>query len=628
MRSASELKFRIRQEVANVVLLLRQPQFRGTQPESLTLPDVAAIVNDLQSSQYAESILDLAQKIVRHEFPILGIEIQTGPDIQWRRDYLHHRESQLLYFKRLPYLNFEAVGDHKVIWELNRHQHLVVLAQAFRFDGNPQYLEELRRQLQSWFAQNPFQRGINWTSALEVAFRALSWIWIYHFVGQELDETTRALLLNGIYQHGLHLAENLSVYFSPNTHLLGEAVALFVIAALFPAFPRAGEWKLRSNQIVVDQLSFQVQTDGSHFEQSTYYHGYALDFFLLFYIVAGRPENIGAVVDKMATYLQWLLGPNREIQFFGDDDGGRLFHPYGRRSQFGRATLATCAILFGRPEWAGLDQDIAEQAVWWIGAESRKNAVAKACTASGSKLFVDSGGLFIGAGDFWLQFDCGPFGFGGAGHSHSDTLSITLLYGGEPVLIDPGTFTYISDIAQRNWFRGSGAHSTVVVNSFDQADPVGPFRWSGKPLVKLERFDRTDEGWLVKAYCEHHTIRHTRTLLLNERGLLVLDEVKAVEDTGAEAGYFCEQGWQLGPKADALSFWASSSIDVQDSFFSPAYGLKLPSVRKVVAVRGELPIYISAQFSVDQIQEKTVEEVQLFFGRYDSTVNNSRALKS
>ena len=49
----------------------------------------------------------------------------------------------------------------------------------------------------------------------------------------------------------------------------------------------------------------------------------------------------------MADFLDTLMGP-RALPFLGDDDGGRWFHPYGRRDQFGRATLATCATLLNR----------------------------------------------------------------------------------------------------------------------------------------------------------------------------------------------------------------------------------------------------------------------------------------
>ena len=64
----------------------------------------------------------------------------------------------------------ESVGDHKWIWELNRHQHLIVLAQAHLLTGRYEFISEIEGELASWLAQNPFVRGINWASALEVAF--------------------------------------------------------------------------------------------------------------------------------------------------------------------------------------------------------------------------------------------------------------------------------------------------------------------------------------------------------------------------------------------------------------------------------------------------------------------------
>src|SRR5581483_6251926 len=261
--------------------------------------------------------------------------IDTGPEIRWRRDYAHGVESGTAYFRRIPYLDFSTVGDHKFIWELNRHQHLVLLAQAFLLSGRPELTSEIFIQLESWFDQNPFQRGINWASALEVAFRTLSWIWVYHLSAPQMPEKFRRRFLTELHHHGRHLAENLSVYFSPNTHLLGEAVALHALGALFPAFPESPGWLKRGARIVETQLDFQVQPDGSHFEQSTYYHVYALDLFLFFYLVNGRPEKLRPALTRMAEYLHWLLGPSRSIAFLGDDDGGRVFHPFGERDRFG-----------------------------------------------------------------------------------------------------------------------------------------------------------------------------------------------------------------------------------------------------------------------------------------------------
>src|SRR5579875_3829556 len=201
MRSIGELTFRLRQETTNLRLLASPPVFKGEFPSKLKLPDPAPIVAALRNSEFAHEITALAEQVLAHRFPLLGITIETGPEIHWRRDYVHGKESGIAYFRRIPYLNFTVVGDHKIVWELNRHQHLVVLAQAFLFTGRDELKSEILAQLESWFEQNPFQRGINWASALEVAFRGLSWIWVYHWMAAEMPDGLRRRFLTELYRH-------------------------------------------------------------------------------------------------------------------------------------------------------------------------------------------------------------------------------------------------------------------------------------------------------------------------------------------------------------------------------------------------------------------------------------------
>ena len=124
VRTRKELIFRARQELANLALFAMPPRLLDSidQPPPLKLPAMPEY--DAQA---------IADKIMQHRFPILGIEIETGPQIDWRRDYVHGITTSLKYFRFIPYLDFNRVGDHKIVWELNRHQHLVVLAQTFFF---------------------------------------------------------------------------------------------------------------------------------------------------------------------------------------------------------------------------------------------------------------------------------------------------------------------------------------------------------------------------------------------------------------------------------------------------------------------------------------------------------------
>ncbi len=237
-RSPAEIAFRLRQEARNLALLARPPKLpKGANPVA-PLPDPDPVVNALRSTSTAAATAAWADQILLHRFPLLGLEIDTGPEIRWRRDYINDKESAAEYFRKIPYLNAALVGDHKNIWELNRHQHLVLLAQAYRLTERRPYLDEIGTQLDSWFQANPFQRGINWTSALEVAFRSLSWMWVDHLAGEFLGGERRGRLREGLYRHAFHLEENLSVYFSPNTHLLGEAVALHALGVMFRGIAR------------------------------------------------------------------------------------------------------------------------------------------------------------------------------------------------------------------------------------------------------------------------------------------------------------------------------------------------------------------------------------------------------
>jgi hypothetical protein len=606
MRSLAEVAFRARQEAANLFLFAAQPRFSGEGPSRLALPDPHQVAGALRDSEFALQVTRLAPHILAHRFPLLGCSIDTGGEIRWRRDYIHNRESGTAYFRRIPYLSFAAVGDHKFVWEFNRHQHLVLLAQAFLFSGRAEHLNEIFTEIESWLQQNPFQRGINWASALEVAFRTLSWIWVYHLTASEMSGSFRRLFLTGLYRHGLHLAENLSIYFSPNTHLLGEAVALHALGTLFPCFPGSAKWQSEGAKVVLSQLHFQVQPDGSHFEQSSYYHVYALDLFLLFYVLAGRPAELRPALSRMAEYLFWLLSPARRITFTGDDDGGRLFHPYGERDSFGRATLATAAVLLDCQDCSGELRDLHQQAAWWLGPQVLR---AQAPTPpSGSRLFPDSGTAFLQAGNLFLQMDAGPFGFGGAGHSHSDTLSLIVWLNGERVFVDPGTYTYVGDPEERNWFRGSGAHNTVRIDGLDQALPAGTFRWNSKPEVVVNVWKPDPEGGLIDARCQYFGFAQRRRVLLRSGWLLVLDEI---EGSGQHS---CEQIWQLGPAAAAVQLSFSEPVHGVDSQFSPAYGSKCPGRSLVAKREGMLPFAMAMLLEIGSHQGITVDQARRMLG--------------
>jgi len=607
VRSYREIAFRLGQEGANLWNFLRLPQAppsAGGRTRLELLPDTAAVVAQLRGTPYAQELQRLAGSVLAHRFPLLGDILDTGPEIHWRRDYVHRQESGLRYFRLMPYLDFARVGDHKVVWELNRHQHLVLLAQAYRLTGRQEFLDEISRQLESWFTQNPFERGMNWASALEVAFRALSWIWVYHLLADALPETTRSHLTGGLYQHGLHLKNNLSIYFSPNTHLLGEAVALHALGMLFPEFPDAARWKQTGAELVRAQMETQVRDDGSHFEQSTYYHVYATDLFLFHAVLEDTGAAYRDKLARMAEYLWVLLGPEGSIPLLGDDDSGRVFHPYGERTRFGRATLAACAVFFDRQDWPCEPRDAAEIAAWWLGARAPARTTPWRARST-SELFPHAGVAVMTDGETHIVVDTRAFGAGGAGHSHAHALSIVCRRGKRQILIDPGTYTYVVSAEWRDRFRGTPAHNTITVDGADQAAPAGPFRWNRKPVTELREWITNTKFDYLSAACSHSGCTHWRRILWMKPDLVLVVDV--VEEGSGER--MIEQRWHpgqpvrlLSPQCVAIGTEAAlcftEAIELQQGgelgWISPVYGQKVEAPVVRIRRRCALPAQLGA----------------------------------
>jgi hypothetical protein len=251
--------------------------------------------------------------------------------------------------------------------------------------------------------------------------------------------------------------------------------------------------------------------------------------------------------------------------------------------------MATCSVLLSRPEWLRGTGDLCEQAAWWLGADAL-NARTVPPEPRVSRLFRDGGVAVMAAGDVQLVVKAGPFGEGSGGHSHSDVLSLTARDSGREILIDPGTFTYVADPAERDRFRGSAAHNTVRIDGRDQAIPGGPFRWNDKPLVQVHQWVTSPSRDFLDATCAYAGFTHRRRILfLKPATLLVLDTVD-----GPWGDHTLEQFWHLDSAEDASRLSFSAPAEVVDTWRSRALCSREAAKALRVTLRGPLPAHMAA----------------------------------
>jgi Heparinase II/III-like protein/Heparinase II/III N-terminus len=463
--------------------------------------DVPGILSEIELRLPREgaAIRWRADRICEHRFDLLGYEgLNFGEKINWQLDAVHHKQAPSKPWFRIRYLDFAEVGDSKIIWELNRHQHLVTLARAYRISGEEKYARELFDQWYDWQQQNIYPIGINWASSLEVAFRSMAWLWVWHLLADTpvLPPNFRRDLVKALAISAHHIERYLSTYFSPNTHLLGEGVGLLFIGLLCPEIPSADRWRQLGWEITLQQAQRQVLADGMHFEQSTHYHVYALDFLLHAYLLARRnqlaiPEFLVTTIERMLEALAGLAQAGSPPRF-GDDDGGRLFDPRRNRAEHLMDPLATGAVLFHRADFKLGHGELSEEGLWLLGSQAAAayDSLPLLPAAPFSREFAASGHYIMADDDpiAQLTIDAGPQGVSSAGHAHADALSVQLSIGGAAFITDAGTFEYVGDGPERDLLRSTGSHSTLQVDGSSQVLPKGPFSWESLPQVRVERW--------------------------------------------------------------------------------------------------------------------------------------------
>jgi hypothetical protein len=424
---------------------------------------------------------------------------------------------------------------------------------------------------------NPPGIGINWASSLEVALRLISWCWALMLfrASSALSPELFVDMLGAVRAHASHVERYLSYYFAPNTHLTGEALGLFYAGSVFPELREAPRWRALGTRILLQQLERQVLPDGVYFEQSTCYQRYTVETYLHFMILAARngvaiPPTVGQRVQKLVDVLVALQCPDGSMPSIGDADGGWLLPLATRAPDDFRGVFSTAAALFGRVDYAWAAGDVAPETLWLLGTNGLRAVQSlrpAPPAAPGSGLFADGGLVVMRSG--WdasahqLVFDVGPLGCPiNAGHGHADLLSIQCSVFGQPCLVDAGTYGYTAEPRWRDFFRGTAAHSTVVVDGEGQAHPAGPFKWHASPRARLHRWRSTEAFDFADA--SHDAYRRLADPVTHRRRVLFVKPRYwvVVDDLDGSAEHVIELHFQFAPMNVTMdaNLWARAHV--------------------------------------------------------------------
>jgi hypothetical protein len=556
--SPAEIAWRVREQAVRRAWArqqVRSREVRALPPLTTVLPTtkrrftspLPAGTASLVPGDARAAVLADADRLLKGEWEMLGAVRTDMERPDWFYDPVTGRRSAPdTYAFSLDQRDESAVGNIKQVWEVNRLQHLTLLAVAWYLTDEDAYAARAAEQLRSWWRENPFLSGINWTSGIELGIRLVNFVWIRRLLDgwpgtADLFERND-LALRQIRWHQEYLAAFQSRGSSANNHVIAEAAGQLAASCAFPWFPESTRWRRDARRLLERELDHNTFPSGINRELASDYHGFVAElgfFAALEASAAGTPVSdstwrlLCAMTDAMAALVDARVQPPRQ----GDSDEGRVVLLDAPEYNRWPTLLSLGDAIFGRLPW------------WPPTAANAGSVLVSALLEAPQRVsgrpsrrpdrFTDAGITILrthGADspELWCRCDGGPHGFLSiAAHAHADALSVEVRYGGTNILADPGTYCYHGEPEWRKYFQSTIGHNTLEVDGAWQSVRGGAFLWL-RHARGVETMV-TDDGAIATWSAEHDgyarlrpTATHSRSVRLDRaaRSIEITDEIE------------------------------------------------------------------------------------------------------
>ena len=496
----------------------------------------------------------------------------------------------------LNYKQRDDIGDARTNWELNRHFQLALVPKAYFVSGDRQYADSLEEFFTDCNENNSFLHGISWTSAMEVAIRCIQWTIALSFLQKKGDILYGDLMENmetGIVNMTDYLCNHYSRFSSANNHLLVEAAAIALSGFVF----HHQAWQKLAVGILSEELPKQNYKDGVNKELSLHYQTFGMEAYgivgcCMLHNGVCLPDGWKEWLGRMCEFVSHCCWREQAVCEFGDNDEGKIVDLVGGHTDHYNYALQLLSLVLGMRYHSF--EKVTENVGWWFSSESIDRIKSLPIyDNSRSRCFSEGGNSFLRSSDgsILIGIDHAALGFGTiAAHGHADALSFQILKDGKRIFTDPGTYIYHCQIEERNIFRRTDHHNTVMINGEEQSQVLGAFLWGKKAETKLLSYSfQEDVDELTASVTGLCSVVHTRTFRFGRsEGVLLIND-RFDKDCDWTASFVIARDYELSVSdrrvtCDAFTLEScEGEIRIEDIFVSEQYGIKEKS--KVIRIR-------------------------------------------
>lgn len=549
-------------------------------------------LNTLNNNYTIKNSIDLFNKFDYEKYKFLW-DAGFNTEYSWEKEFSYD----------LDYKQRDSIGDARINWELNRHYQFTILAKNYYVTREEKYIDELEKLFYDWNNKNPFLIGISWTSVMEVAIRAFSWMIALVFL--EKSEIMDRKIINdfkiGIINMIEYVDNHHSKYSSANNHLIIEMVVLGMGGVLF----QYDYWYKKAIDILDYEIFKQNTEDGVNKECSIHYQSFVMEGLLLLMTIMDKnnmkyPVAWKNLIDKMSQFIADNMDQNYKVSNLGDSDEGKILDLCGESFNHYKYVLELSSILL-KKKYVNLKK--AHENIYWLFCEEDIDMVEDIYDNSVSKCY-EIGGYTImkskasSKNKVIIVIDHADLGYGSiAAHGHADALSFTMNVNGNNIFIDPGTYIYHIDIESRNYFRKTINHNTISFNDKDQSEMLGAFLWGKKANSILHEYSlNNDSEVLIVSQDGYSPDNHKRQFNYNRENKVTIKDYisgKSIKwtntlilDPSIEIVDLLDNKIVLSNKINTIHLSVNNElkIEIEEVWISEVYGNKTKS--KALKIKG------------------------------------------
>lgn len=472
-----------------------------------------------------------AEELVEGRMTLFGYPIRLDDPPNWNRNYVLGKDWHNVPAHDLDYRAIDIAGGVKYTWEISRHAILLRLAEAYSLTGDARYAKTCLRWWLDWIERNPRGWGIHWTSALEHAIRVFAWTYALCLLkGYEPIFDAAPKLAGALIQHGEFIERHLSPGSSANNHLIGEAASLAFLGSLLPGSNLSQRWQRAGYKILEEQTEHQFYEDGVNAEQAFGYLPFVWEFYLHAYRVASQPmpAMVRERLSKNIEFVRIAMDESGYVPQVGDEDDGTVAPFWSQDANRYAVVGRALAQFLGCEPMPAITNHDDILCLWLHGKPSESGSLINA-----SRLYPMGGYAILKSVaeppsiPYSLLLDFGPLGLGSiAAHGHADALSLTISIEGNPFVVDTGTYAYHEDPLWRDYFRGTAAHNTLMVNDKHQSEMLGAFLWGRRATARLiEATLQSETPEIIAEHDGYAPIIHRRTVRALPDRIEVVDQL-------------------------------------------------------------------------------------------------------